>query len=840
MAFKDIFRKTPVAEAKSTAPAKTFTSEIAIQIAQEFTDRSRKDIKKWRNAILAAENPDDPRWYVLQDLYDDIMLDAQITSVIDIRNAATLNHRFYVKDKKTGEELPEQTEFFNAEWFFDFLEEVMTAVYRKYSVIQVLRDVEKPVLSIIPRRNVCIQKGYMYTEVAGNKFVDYKSDPTVIEIVHKSPFGITTEVVPNIIWKRNALQSWAEFSEKFGQPLITATTSNKQDIARIQNQLKTLGEAAQAVLPNGTTIQVHDLANAGDPEKCYLKQTTLHDQQISKRFVGSTTMADQGANRSQTEVHERTLDDKISIRDKRFAQFVVNGKLLPVLQMLGFPFDNTTMSFEFDMTEELTMLEHWSIVKDAADIWELDEQEVSKTFRLPIIGKKATQPPVNFKKATDVRAMAVACAITLPDYPVMRYPIASGIDKELLDELIRFDEQFHKLLWNGDADKAETVRLLKAKRIGEDLRDGLFGGWGKSRVDVAWNAPDNRALAMMEMNLFRFSEAKTQAEAMLINRLLIDRDKLEIRSERDFINEALKINKDFNQTYLATEREFCIATGQTSARWFEFIAEKNQIHNWRYQTVGDDHVRDSHRLLNGRIFSFDDGDGRRLWPPNGYKCRCEGLQEPGDPCKNLVAGKDYIDKVFTTPKMKENFAVNRAESGVVFRQNQMYLNDLSGEKSKKTNDYTYANYGLKPWKDFNGTLDSLKLDKSITSDNVREFYTNNAASKGYNAMGFDDYLKRKVILKEKTFESHITGKYVTEAENRHRLFPFVKDVLANPDEVYLRNYPKGDSEQIRYIKFWKDKTLIVDATITGDGLEVQTWYERKIPEEQARAGLYIK
>ena len=58
---------------------------------------------------------------------------------------------------------------------------------------------------------------------------------------------------------------------------------------------------------------------------------------------------------------------------------------------------------------------------------------------------------------------------------------------------------------------------------------------------------------MMEMNLFRFSESKGRAEVLLLNRLLIDKEKNQIRNERDFIEAAKKINASFNQTYLSTE-----------------------------------------------------------------------------------------------------------------------------------------------------------------------------------------------------------------------------------------------------------------------------------------------
>ena len=93
---------------------------------------------------------------------------------------------------------------------------------------------------------------------------------------------------------------------------------------------------------------------------------------------------------SQTEVHERTLNDKISASDKRQIMFTVNGQLMPLLQRMGYKFDNTKMFFRFDETEELDLVEHWKIVSEAMATYEIDEQWVAKTFNFPITGRKET------------------------------------------------------------------------------------------------------------------------------------------------------------------------------------------------------------------------------------------------------------------------------------------------------------------------------------------------------------------------------------------------------------------------------------------------------------------
>ena len=78
-------------EAKATTPpASGKSSGIAVQIIQQFKDRSRAEIKSWQQALDACGNPETPRWALLQDLYDNLRLDGHLTAAISLRKAATL------------------------------------------------------------------------------------------------------------------------------------------------------------------------------------------------------------------------------------------------------------------------------------------------------------------------------------------------------------------------------------------------------------------------------------------------------------------------------------------------------------------------------------------------------------------------------------------------------------------------------------------------------------------------------------------------------------------------------------------------------------------------------
>ena len=43
---------------------------------------------------------------------------------------------------------------------------------------------------------------------------------------------------------------------------------------------------------------------------------------------------------------------------------------------------------------------------------------------------------------------------------------------------------------------------------------------------------------------------------------------------------------------------------------------------WKYRTIGDEHVRDSHAAMDGKVFPADHSIWGTWYPPNGFNCRC--------------------------------------------------------------------------------------------------------------------------------------------------------------------------------------------------------------------------
>ena len=390
-------------EKQNTEPRRT-KQDITTQIIREFKDQSRAEIKKWRDALRIATNVDNPRQYLLQDLYDNLESDGHFLAQVGLRKAATMGYGFSIIDRKTGETNNEKTKLFQSEWFYDLMENLLDVPLKGYTVLELINP-NTMEFSLLPRRNVSAQRQMAYFEVMGEKGVDLTSPEyahTLIRVGKAEDLGIMAHLCGQLIWKRNAQQSWAEFTERFGMPLISATTNktSKADIDKINSMLRTLGEAATAVLPEGTSIKI-DPFTGGDSYKVYDAQIERINEEMSKPITGGTMITDDGSSRSQAQVHERNLDDKIAESDRRMVQFTVNNQLIPIMQYWGWDINPDTDEFQFDPSFELTLAQHWNIVNQALVYYDMDEEWLAKTFSMKIIGRRKTPEPIPPQEDTD-------------------------------------------------------------------------------------------------------------------------------------------------------------------------------------------------------------------------------------------------------------------------------------------------------------------------------------------------------------------------------------------------------------------------------------------------------
>lgn len=363
---------------------------IVAKIIGEFKDRTRAEIKKWRQALELAGDIEAPRLYLLQDLYDNLKDDGHFISQVELRKAATLCAPFHIQNRKTGEIDEEKTKMFASEWFYNLMEDILEAPYYGYTLLELI-DPLTMTFELVPRRNVVPMLSLVLPEVNASTGISYETgyENTLIHVGKPSDLGLMANICGQLIWKRNAQQSWAEFSERFGFPLITATTNktSQGDIDKIDNMLSALGEAAQAVLPEGTTIDIKPFSG-GDAYQVYDKQIERINTEIGKPITGGTMISDNGSSRSQSEVHERNLDGKIASADRRIVTFTVNNQLMRIMQAAGWNINPETDEFVFDTTVNLSLNQYFQIVTGLLEKgYPIPTKWISKTFNIPIDGE---------------------------------------------------------------------------------------------------------------------------------------------------------------------------------------------------------------------------------------------------------------------------------------------------------------------------------------------------------------------------------------------------------------------------------------------------------------------
>lgn len=376
------------------------TDAIIMKIAKTFKDRSRKDIQSWRLALMAAEHHETPRFNRYYDLVDDLQTDGTLKTQILLRKSSTLSTGFQVRNKKTGVINEMATELLQQKWFYKYLNVQLDAILYGTRIIEFLEFKGNHIkFSVLPPRNTVPSQKRIYPDLSKEKdFILYENPeykPWVIEFNPDNPYGIINDIIPNLIWKRNVAQSWAEFCEKFGMPLISATTnnSNTAHIDKVEKQLLSLAEASVGVFPEGTTIKF-DEANRTDAYNVYSKFIEQNSKEIAGVIVGSNTLGQEAANRSQTEVHERSLDYKISQADRRDIAFNVGDELLPLLKTQGYWYISEDDILEWiESKEEVDLNDYWTIVEGIMAEYEIEQDWLSETFNIPIKAKKQQLQP---------------------------------------------------------------------------------------------------------------------------------------------------------------------------------------------------------------------------------------------------------------------------------------------------------------------------------------------------------------------------------------------------------------------------------------------------------------
>jgi SPP1 gp7 family putative phage head morphogenesis protein len=819
------------------APKQTQRKRLARSVVQQQVHLLRQDIGKWRTAQVLAKDLGNPQREPLYNLYEDLLMDAHLVSVIQTRKINVMGKPFKLVNAGTGEEDKTKTTLFMSPWFRKFLSLSLDAEFWGHSLIEFGDMVDGQFLDVelVPRANVVPEFGYVLQDVnGGGEKYDYRNDSGlwVIEVGSPRNLGLLEKAAPHVLWKKAASAAWSEYCEIFGMPIRLGKTDSQdtKERADFERMLRDMGSAAYIMLSPDENVEFAE-STRSDAYMVYNERIERANSEISKLILGQTMTADNGSSRSQSEVHERVAESYAE-NDMQEIADVINFRLLPFLIERGYQLQG--YMFEWDFSENLGLQDQWKIVNEMLQHFNVPAGYITQTFGVPV-EEKATPvlPDGGQGGGKPLTVTAMAPGLKPPEWLSMT-ACCEHTDITASSQAFNLVETvFEALISRAWDSKGELLFDTEYYFVLNDLlKERLYTGFGK-KMGSAMTDIERHILTLMEANLFHFSAGKNLAVVQELNQAV-----RAAKSFTEFEKAAAEINSNYNRNWLRTEYNFTKAAAQNGAAWIAQKADAEVLPYVQWRTVNDANVRDSHRALHGKVWDIRKG-APVPYPPAGWNCRCEMVPLAS------AEGLEVIDNSQAKELLAEEweniekwgFDVNRGETGEIFTANQMYAKTLA-----KPNTFGLKGNGLKPFAELNSTDYPTVSMPSNTVGQAESILLD-----GLEKNMLKDYAGRLLSLNHDTVRKHLQGKYLTDEHRRQDWASFVKETLISPDEVFFirdgKNIP--DSYHYRYVKYYQvDGELKAMSIYTEfkDNLElsIRSWYPLAKPDELRTGSLVHK
>lgn len=215
---------------------------------------------------------------------------------------------------------------------------------------------------------------------------------------------------------------------------------------------------------------------------------------------------------------------------------------------------------------------------------------------------------------------------------------------------------------DGGIDKAMT------NYFADQLWEAAQKGYGQTLTSFAYDSPDYNMLKALRENVYQFSSAKNYAQLKELTLALID-DAGNIVDFAKFKESAFKINKKYVRSWLQTEYDTAIASGQMAGKWVNIINNKGTLPLLQYDAVMDSTTSQICSPLNGTILPVEHPFWNRFYPPNHFNCRSIVRQLASGIISDKIPSADI-------PKM---FQTNLGQQNLIFPDGHPYFVGLPDE-----------------------------------------------------------------------------------------------------------------------------------------------------------------
>ena len=759
---------------------------VVQQIVVKAPQRRVYDIGDWRAALRSA---DAGKAKYLYDLFDDIMIDGVLSNAVDKRIQAVLNAEVVFMDAR-GKENDAVVRLIDTTAWETLVRQIMNTRFFGRSAVELSFADGFGAYGIKPKYIDLVGRRILLDD-EGMEGVSYQNDSHLLVLGRPDDYGLLLKAAPYAIWKRGGFGDYAQWIELFGMPQRVGkyNTYDPQSRQLLVEAFEKAGSAPYVVIPKEADIETRD-GNTGSGES-YNEFRQANNEEILITILGQTLTTVQGERgaRSLGEVHLEVEAAKHA-SDLRFVQRTLNERVIPMLSARGFAVEGGAFVFP----------------KAAEPLSVADLVQLSNVIDIPAkyIHEKYSIPMPEHGEPVAGRRPATVEEIEVVEDKADAGGAETGKDKDgkkgrrladgeggILGRLRDFfvgapqDGATAGTIPTGMNDGATLDERVMARVAagGADFDTELYGYFAEDLLKAvrtaaegienadtayAYGVTDHAMQTAMEINLFQFSAAKTLAELQELNRLF-----RESKDFRDFERRAAEVCEQFNRRWQQTEYATAQAVAEEASNYRRLRRGVKTMPFWEYFTARDELVRPTHRLLDGVILPANDPRWDKIYPPNGWNCRCTVVGRTRNQAREVDTEqmRRRVDAFFETAEWKkaaaQGWGVNRALRGEVFAQNQFYIRRFQDKASKALGALYYNDWGLDS---FGKRLAAAKTPMPVYEGTASEWYDTHPVLK--------DYMGREVAMDEKVFERHTTKGY---AKARVPLLGCIGDVLSSPD-----------------------------------------------------------
>lgn len=294
------------------------------------------DTADFMMAIKAAENVDYTQRAKLYDLYNDILLDAHLSSVIDKRkNAVLCSSIQFQRDGKPDEAINEQL---FSPWFYRCVADILDARFWGFSLLQFYKKGEWIDYDLVPRKHVEPVRKLILTRQTDLFGASWEEFEDLLFIGGSTDLGLLARAAPWVIYKRNTTADWAQFSEVFGMPIqeYTYETDDEDARARALQDANSIGSLATFIHGKDTELQLREAGNKTGSAEVYDRFIERCNSEISKLILGNTLTTEASTNGTQAlgTVHKK-VEEAVAKADREFVLNVLNYDMTDIFAHMG-------------------------------------------------------------------------------------------------------------------------------------------------------------------------------------------------------------------------------------------------------------------------------------------------------------------------------------------------------------------------------------------------------------------------------------------------------------------------------------------------------------------------